>query len=129
MDFYPEPILQICIQIMMSLRQVHQFLAKKWLNEQENHLFILISKSLLSQVANTLSQNRDMRSLEEALVQRTLLWIVGTSNVQFQANFFIFSDFCFWLTDFRGLCKMLLWVACWESLLQDKSDEANNGQQ
>ncbi len=52
-DFQAGPILQICIHVMMALHQ-------KWLNEQEKHLFVLISKFWQSQIANTLSQNRDM---------------------------------------------------------------------
>ncbi len=69
MDFQAWPILQICIQVMMALRQIHQFLAQKWLNEQEKHLFVIISKILLSQFVNTLSQNRDIGALEGALLR------------------------------------------------------------
>ncbi len=59
-DFYAGPIVQICVKVMMTLRQIHQFLAYKWLNEQEKHLFLLISQILLSQFTNTLSQNHDI---------------------------------------------------------------------
>ncbi len=61
-DFKAGPILQICIQVMMALHQIHQFLAWKWLNEQEKPLSVLICKILLSQFANTLGQNRDIRA-------------------------------------------------------------------
>lgn len=64
-DFQLGPILQRTRKVLMSLRQIHQFWAQKWLDEQEKHLFVLISKSLLRQFANNLSQYRDIGAQRE----------------------------------------------------------------
>ena len=47
----------------MVLHEIYQFLAYKWLNEQEKCLSVLFSKILLSQFAKTLSQNHDIGAL------------------------------------------------------------------
>ncbi len=93
-DIQAGPILQICIPVMMAFCQVHQFLSRKWLNEQEKHLFVSISKILFSQFANTLSQDCDIQAQREHC-QCTLLREKMLFCPKFHQNFQCFLSF-FW---------------------------------